>query len=71
MNNDTKQTSSFSQMLARHKDSPDLSKRPMCHFMPMNYEASDSDDLGYYDEWFECSYCGCVKDLCGKVIKND
>jgi hypothetical protein len=41
----------------------DPPKPPMCHRKPMKYCAGDSDDLGNFEEWFECDYCGHTKDV--------
>lgn len=45
-----------------------LSEQPMCHFTPMEHESGDSDDTGFYEEWFTCNHCGHVKDLDGKKV---
>lgn len=37
-----------------------MSQAPSCHFRPMIREMSDSID-GCYEEWWECSVCGCIK----------
>lgn len=46
----------------------ELGKRLICHFRKMEYCAGDNGEGGQYEEWFECNYCGCVKDMEGHVI---
>lgn len=38
-----------------------------CHFKKMDSCASDSDDIGNFESWLECSFCGHTKPDCISV----
>ena len=43
-------------------ESKDNKEHPTCHFTPMDH--TFADDIGFSIEYWECSYCGHVKEIC-------
>jgi hypothetical protein len=39
------------------------SNQLLCCMTPMEYEAGDSDDTGYYEQWMVCKKCGHSLDM--------